>query len=143
EPEPIRGSEMLALADIEAILDDAAVGEGNAFGQGRRPGRIEDEAHVTRAHRLLSLPQRRGAHPGPQAEKILRLEYSVHATAVHGHHGPETRQPRASKRPRRAARQLRTEVVQRIQIGPSPEGRDGDERRGSGVLERPAELAGR
>ena len=143
EPEPIRGRQMLALSDVEPVLDDAAVRERDAFRRGRRSRGVQEVAHVTRAHRPLPLPQRRGAQAGPPPQEVLRLEHSVHAPPVHGHDGPEPRQSFASKGSGRARGQLGTEVVERVEVGAPPKGRDRDEGHRLGMLEHPAQLAGR
>ena len=43
-------SQVLALADVEAVVEHAAVRERDALGRGRGARRVEDEGHVGRRY---------------------------------------------------------------------------------------------
>jgi len=88
---------MLALADVEAVLDDAPVGEGHALRDGRGAGRVEDVAEVRWQYRALRRGQRRRGHLRRASQEIVEPVDAIVPARVDAQDRAQLRQPLAAE----------------------------------------------
>ena len=104
EPQAVGRAQMLALADVEAVGDEAAVGERHALRVRRRSRRVEDVADVARLHRPRGRLERRRADARAGGEEVVEAEHTRVSSLVDADHRAEARAAARSRaRPARRA----------------------------------------
>src|SRR5439155_13266661 len=88
-PHAVIGPEMLALADMPGVLDEAAMLELHALRCRGGPGRIENVGHVFGCHRVLAGVEGVVADLSAHIPEVLERNHPARALIPDGHDAPE------------------------------------------------------
>ena len=144
QPETIGRGEALTLADVEAVVEHAAVRERHALRGRRGAGRIEDEGHVGRARPSSARsPPPSWTRGPPAAESSAQRRTPSWRRSSMRDDRAQLGQAHAAQGARRRGGQLRAHVVEGAEVRPAAERLHGDDDAGPRMLERPRDLARR
>ncbi len=131
-PHAVVGPQVLPLADMPRVLDEAPVLELHTLGRRRRPRGVEDIGHVVGLDRALARFEDRVADAGTEIPEVLERYRIGGGHGADGHDAAELRQALGAGRP---------DLGEHGEIVLAQEAIDGDERRGVAVVQHIAELA--
>ena len=105
EEQPVIGPESLPLADLEPVLDEMTVGQGDAFRAGGRPGREQHQRDVVGGPRHVRLAGRGDRGPVGVADRPSRY------LLADENDGTQAGQPRGAPAARRFTPELGNQLT--------------------------------